>query len=136
MSLSEADGYNLHEFEHGRLVGLEAQRLAEQKMGSIPYKLGRIFVRGLRVTFGLAMAIGGLIIIGNTDGLGDVPFAQLTLGMLVSHAFKLIFALGLIWWAFVAAFGASPNKSEVAKKFAAQADAAVKAARDNARMNT
>lgn len=136
MSLSDADNYNLHEFEHGRLVGLEAHRLAEQKMGSISYKLERIFVRGLRVTFGLAMVLGGLIIIGETEGLGDVPFAQLTLGMLVSHAIKLIFALGLIWWGFVAAFGASPNKSEVAKKFADQADAAVKAARDNARMNT
>lgn len=136
MSLSEADDYNLHEFEHQRLVGLEAQRLAELKMGSPAYKLGRVFVRGLRVTFGLAMAVGGLIIIGNTEGLGDVPFAQLTLGMLVSHAIKLIFALGLIWWAFVAAFGASPNRSEIAKKLAAQAEAAVQAARDNARMNT
>ncbi len=103
------DSYEHQDFEHQRLVSLEAQRLADARMNSFTYKFTRFVVRSLRVACGMALAFVGFIILWNTEGLSDVPFAQLTLGMLVSHAATLIFALALIWWAFVAAFGAPPQ---------------------------
>lgn len=127
---------NEYDYSIGFAVQQEAEKLAEARMQATTYKIERFGIRCARIACGLAMVFGALVLIGNIQNVSDTPFAQLTIGALVKNAAGWVFGLGLIWWAFVAAFGASPNKSEVAKGFAEQATAIVKAARDRARMNT
>lgn len=127
---------NEHDYSFGFAVEQEAEKLAEARMRAMTYKIERFGIRCARIACGLAMVFGALILIGNIQSVSETPFAQLTLGALVRNAAGWIFGLVLIWWAFVAAFGASPSKSEVAKKFAEKAAQIVKAARDRSRMNT
>lgn len=117
-------------------VANEAERLAEARMKSLAYQIERFGVRCARIACGLAMLFGAIVVIGNINSVSDTPFSQLTFGMLARNALGWLIGLGLVWWAFVAAFGAAPGKSEVARALAGEAVKAVDAAQDRERMNT
>ena len=125
-----------YDYSYRFQVQQESEKLAEARMNTMSYKLERFGIRCARIACGIALIFGSIIVIGNIQNVSDTPFSELTIGALVKNIGGWIFGLGLIWWAFVAAFGASPKKSDIAKKLIGEAEVTVRAARDRARMNT
>lgn len=125
-----------YDFHFAFQVHQEAEKLANAHIQSLGHKIERFGIRCARIACGLALIFGALVVIGNIRSVSDTPFSELTLDALIKNAGGWVFGLGLVWWAFVAAFGASPKKSEIVKKFATEAERSVRAARDRDRMNT
>lgn len=117
-------------------VQQEAEKLADARMSTVAYKVGRFGIRCARIFCGLGIAAGAAAVIGNIRSVSDTPFAQLTLDALFKNAGGWILGIVLIIWAFAVAFGEAPQKSVVAKMLTSKAEAAVNEARERARMNT
>ena len=125
-----------YDYRYRFQVQQEAEKLADARMSTVAYKVGRFGVRCARIFCGVAMAAGGAAVIGNIRSVSDTPFAQLTLDALFKNAGGWVLGIVLIIWAFAVAFGESPRRSEVAKTLTSKAEEAVNEARARARMNT
>lgn len=114
----------------------EAAAQVEAMLKSPIYKVRRFAIRTARIAGGLLLGVAALYSIGSGPNVQDVPFASLTLGMVASSIFGWLFGLFLGYWAFVAAFGASPDKEELVRGQLDKAAAAVRERLQRARMNT
>jgi hypothetical protein len=76
------------------------------------HKAGRFFIRALRITFGFALAIAGLLAMGESPSVSEVPFAALTLKALAGAVAGVGFGLWLLYLAWISAFGAGPTNEE------------------------
>ncbi|MFX1725013.1 hypothetical protein [Stenotrophomonas sp. AS1] len=90
----------------GEMVSIRQESPRE----AFTYRSARVLVRTLRVTAGvlLGLLVYGFLLHGGT-GVGDTPFSQLTLNVLIGAVFKGAFAVALIWLSWVIAFGSGPK---------------------------
>lgn len=114
----------------------EAEAQVEAMQKSVLYKARRVAIRSARIFAGMLLGVGALYSIGGAPNVQDVPFASLTLGRLASNAFGWLFGLLLAYWAFVAAFGASPSRDQLVRAQFEKAAAVVRERAQRARMNT
>jgi len=83
---------------------------AETNFQAALYGISRIAIRTLRISFGAAIAAAAYIFLN--DGALDfakVPFAAMTLSLLIGSLSKIAFMCGLYWLAWVIAFGEGPR---------------------------
>lgn len=83
---------------------------AETNFQSALHKLTRIAIRALRITIGVLIALASYMFL--SDGALDfakVPFAAMTLSLLIGSLSKIAIMCGLYWLAWVIAFGEAPK---------------------------
>lgn len=74
------------------------------------YKAKRIWIRSLRVFFGVLIGLlTYAFLISGHNGMGDVPFSQMTLNLVLGNLIRVAFAMGLFWLSWVLAFGPGPQ---------------------------
>lgn len=70
----------------------------------------RAIIRSLRILTGVVLGLlTYAFLIADHTGIGDIPFSELTLSMVVGTVFRVGFALGLFWLSWIIAFGPSPQ---------------------------
>lgn len=100
---------------HARDAAIEREKEGLDRANPITgwnYRITRFFVRTGRLAIGLALLILSLLIFGNGPSISDTPFASLTLGGLFGAVASVLFGFLVLYWAFVAAFGAKPDPKE------------------------
>lgn len=86
---------------------------AETPVEAVGYKISRLLVRSLRVTFGVSIAVLGFIFLWEpAPGIGNVPIASLTLDMIFNGLFRGVLLMGSAWLAWAIAFGEGPDAKQ------------------------
>lgn len=74
------------------------------------YKVYRFFVRSFRITCAGVIAFFAYLWLSDSGpALGDIPLGELTLNMIFSAFFRVVFILGAVWLCWTVAFGEGPQ---------------------------
>jgi len=98
----------------------------EERAGArFEYAVSRLLIRALRVACGVVLLVGAWFCYEITSEIGAIPFAALTLQLLIKAISLAVLGFFLLIGGFKAAFGPGPTEAERQAKLRLEVESAI-----------